>query len=146
MSSIEGMFERKSPASFAQKVGIPPGWFVVSHRFFPDAKKRRSLHGSWFKIASDKGTIYRIIRFSPNLPGGINKEVSAVVVDWMGWIDLWGREENVDQEIELRFSKVSWWMYPYMAFSHPDPTHRLAGELAILSVGLGLLSIVLALI
>ena len=141
---MDGTFTRISPAEFAEKVGIPAGWFVISHRWMGDKKQRRLSHGKWFKIKSEHTTIYRILRFSPNLEGGPKQNTGQMVLDWPGWIDLWGRAEDVDRALDLEFTEAKRWEYPKMAMSHPDPTHRLAGELGLLSVFLGLLSVILA--
>ena len=141
---MNGRFSRKSPAEFAEKLGIPVGWIVISHRYMPDRVSRRHAHGRWYKVSSEHGNIFRILRFSANLPGTADSP-GEMVVDWPGWLDLHGRAEVVTQPLDLKISKVSWWAYPKMALAHPDPTVRLAGELGLLSVALGLLSIVLAL-
>lgn len=144
---MKGLFQRVSPAKFAESVGIPAGWFVISHRYMPERLSRRFAHGRWYKISSAEGSIYRILRFSPNLVGspGPNNE-GQIVLDWPGWLDLHGRAENVDAPLNLTYSEVKWWSYPKMAIVHPDPTVRLAGELGLLSSALGVLSVALAII
>ncbi len=146
MNGIKGSFYRLSPSIFADKIGIPPAWFVISYRWMSSKKKRRISHGQWYRITSEFETIYRILRFSPNIKGGSKQGEGQIVLDWPGWIDLFGRAEDVDGTIELRIAPARWWEYPKLALAHPDPTHRLAGELGLLSVALGILSIVLAII
>ena len=64
---FEAIFERISPAIFAEKVGIPLGWVVVNHGHIPGKANRRTAHGDWFEISSGRVKIYRMLRFSPNL-------------------------------------------------------------------------------
>jgi len=140
---MRGVFERVSPATFAQKVGIPAGWFIVSHRCLPDKKTRRKAHGRWFRIKSSSGVIYRILRFSPNLrsPG---KKDGEIVLDWVGWLDLNDRDEEVSTPLDLEISEVPMWCLPFMVRAHPDPSYRLAGTLGLVSVVLGVLSVLFA--
>ena len=49
---MKGSFERVSPAAFAERIGIPLGWFVISHRWMPEKKQRRERHGKWFKLST----------------------------------------------------------------------------------------------
>lgn len=137
-----GNFERISPASFAKKIGIPQGWFVISHRWVPDKKKRRKYHGKWFKLSTAYGSVYRVIRFSVNLNGAPGS-TGEMVIDWSAWLDLFDREENVDQSIDISISPAKWWDFPRLALSHPDPAVRHAGWFSLASLALGLISIVL---
>lgn len=143
---MKGKFTRISPAAFAEKVGIPAGWFVVSHRWMPEKSTRRQSHGRWFKIKSTEGEIFRILRFSVKLEGSPKSGTGEIVVDWPGWLELFGHAENVDGPIELELSEAHWWQFPRLAVSHPDPTIRLSGLLGLLSVVLGVLSVVLAVV
>lgn len=145
-TTIRGTFARQSPASFAEKTGIPMGWFVISHRWMPDKGERRKSHGRWFRIESKFGKTHRVLRFSPNLPGTPNQEgpAGSIVIDWVAWLDLNGYAEDVDGPLELRIERAEWWRFPVFAVSHPDPTTRLSGRIAVVSLGLGLLSIALA--
>ena len=139
---VHGSFQRVSPAAFAEKIGIPLGWFVISHRWIADKKLRRKYHGKWFKLSTESGAIFRVIRFSANLtctPSGPGQ----IVIDWPGWLDLFGREENVDGPVEISISPARWWEYPRLAISHPDPAMRLAGWISLLSLLLGIVSIAL---
>lgn len=110
----------------------------------PEKSSRRLTHGRWFKIKSEEGEIFRILRFSASLEGSPNSGKGQIVIDWPGWLDLFGRAENVDGPIDLEFSEARWWQFPRLAVSHPDPTIRLSGLLGLLSVALGILSVILA--
>lgn len=142
---MKGTFSRVSPAEFAEKVGIPAGWFVISHRWMPEKSERRRSSGRWFKITSSSGSIFRILRFSPNLSGTPNGDTKGdIVLDWPAWLELNGFADDLDKSVELTFSRASWWQFAKLAESHPDPTYRMAGRLAIISVVLGAESLVLS--
>lgn len=110
-----------------------------------EAKSRRLAHGHWFKLSSDGHAIFRILRFSPNLEGGPAQGAGELVIDWPAWLDLYGRAEDVDAPLQIEISKARWWHLPRLAVSHPDPTVRLSGALGFISLVLGVLSFVLAL-
>jgi len=146
MKDIKKKFTRASPADFSQKIGVPQGWFVISYRLVPDKKTRRLNHGKWFKIQSPQGHVYRILRFSVRLTGTPESDIGSIVLDWSALLKLTDyAEKPEEQDLDLTISNVRWWQYPLMAFAHPDPTHKLAGELGLLSVALGALSIAIAL-
>src|SRR5450432_1713550 len=105
------IFTRTSPAAFAEKVGIPAGWFVISHRWMPLKPDRRKAHGHWYKIVSRHGTIFRILRFSTNLEGSAETKRGQIVVDWPGWLELWGYADNVDLPAELEITRASRWRF-----------------------------------
>jgi len=71
--------------------------------------------------------------------------VSDLVIDWVGWLDLHGRASDVDGPLELEIEQVSPLLLPMMIVMHPDPTSRLAGWIALVSLALGILSILLVL-
>jgi len=144
MSEITGVFTRMSPSAFADEEGVPPAWFVISYRWMSEKKKRRISHGRWYRISSKYDTIYRILRFSPILKGSSKKGEGHIVIDWAGWIDLWDRAEDVKEPITLSIEPAKWWQYPLLAIAHPDPTHRLAGELGLVSLAMGILSLALS--
>jgi hypothetical protein len=50
----------------------------------------------------------------------------------------------VDRPLKLKIRAASWWAFPLFVVAHPDPTIKLAGLLALVSVALGIVSIVLA--
>ena len=136
---FKGSFQRVSPAEFAEKVGIPLGWFVVNHQHLAGKSNRRKAHGRWFKIRSDRATIYRLLRFSPRLTKGSSQTAGDVVLDWAGWIELYGFEEDVDPPLALKISKVPWWQLPWVYLRHPDPAVRLSGWLGWAGLGLGIM-------
>jgi hypothetical protein len=141
--TFEAEFERTSPASFTEKVGIPLGWIVVHYGHIPDKVDRRKAHGEWFELKSERGTVYRMLRFSPQVVKGGQGRTAKIVIDWIGWIDLHNREEDVSGSINLRLRRVSWWKRPVVYLRHPDPAVRLSGWLGWLSVLLGTVSLVM---
>lgn len=143
---MKGTFSRISPAAFSERTGIPDAWFVISWRWMPEKSDRRRQHGKWYRIKSTNSTVYRVLRFSTHLPGSESQEVGDIVLDWPGWLELNGFAENVDDSLELKIEPASWWVYPKCALAHPDPTHRLAAELALVSVALGAISLVLGVV
>lgn len=144
--AFEGKFTRVSPAQFVEKIALPLGWFVVRFDQLPDKSARRRSHGKWFSIVSDKGTIYRMLRFSINLRGSSGAEEAQIVLDWAGWIDLHGRDEDVDMPLQLTISRVSGGRLPLVYLKHPDPAVRLSSYLGWTSISLGALSIILAIV
>lgn len=141
MEKFNAKFHRKSPSDFAQKIGIPLGWFVVHYNFVPKKKHRRLAHGNWYELKSEHGKIYRILRFSPSM---IYNKKPEMVLDWVGWLDLYGRAENVDDPLQLSVQRIRVWNIPRAYISHPDPGIRLSAWLGLLSLALGILSVYVA--
>ena len=140
--TIRGTFTRVSPAEFAEKIGIPAGWFVILHRWIGEKKARRLQHGKWFKLSSEPNSVYRVLRFSASLAGAPGKP-GEIVIDYEAWLDLFGRTEDVGGPLSLEIRAARWWELPRLATSHPDPAVRLAGWIAVLSFALGIISLVL---
>lgn len=143
-NSINGMFNRLSPTKFAEKASIPLGWMVISSRCVSSKSERRRTHGKWFRIESAHGTSYRVLRFSPNLAAPAADHPGKLVLDWPAWLELNGYADDVSTPLQLTITKASLWHLPQVAASHPDPTVRISSELALISVVLGILSIILA--
>lgn len=150
--AFKAKFERTSPAGFAEKVGIPLGWIVVHYSHIPSKADRRIAHGQWFELKSDRGTIYRILRFSPQVRKGrrnsskkiAEERPAKIVIDWIGWIDLHSRDEDVGGAIELQIRRVPLLKRPWAYLRHPDPAVRLSGMLGWASVILGLIALILS--
>lgn len=144
---IEGTFTRIHLGSVTESTPIPTGWFIISHRLIGDTKDVRQHYGKWHTIKNEKNRrIYRILRFSPTLRGSKrNDNLKEIALDWIGWIDLCDRDEDVDIELKLKISKSTFWQRIFcVGFKHPEPAYRLAHLLAIVSIGLGLLAILFA--
>ncbi len=143
MESFTREFERLSPSSLGEKIDIPLGWFVVSPRLVPTKAERRERHGVLCKITSEHSSIFRVLRFSANLRSAKNGS-AQIILDYIGWLQIIGRDEDLDQTIRLTIQSAQWYEYLRFALSHPDLAYRLASWISLLSLGLGVLSIGLA--
>lgn len=148
MERIEGEFTQVTRSKIPGDFEIPAGWFVISYKLVECKKDRRLLHGRWFSIKSPNGEIFRILRFSPHLePKSLedgSKTKGEIILDWPGWVELSGYGE-AKEPLDLVLEEAGWWRFPQLVMSHPDPMFRLAGLLGLISVGLGILSLFLAL-
>lgn len=120
---------------------LPTAWFAVSHRHVEGKEERRRRYGRWCRIDGEKGTVYRVIRFAPNLAG--DKE--SIVLDWQACIDLAGKSGQEGEEMELAIRPASLLGRLLATVKHPDPTHRLMGWVSIISLGLAVCSIAITL-
>jgi hypothetical protein len=138
--------------TFSRKVGsgirLPLGFFRISHRIVNSSENTRYLTGRWCKITfpEQKKTIYRILRFDPQLSGKIDGEDAEILIDYDGWIELMGVEENLKGTAELEISEARGMGKIQCHLTHPDPTHRFASQIACLSIFISLISILVALI
>jgi hypothetical protein len=146
MEEMQGTFSRKTPSSIAENIELPLGWFVVSWRWIDVKATRRRSHGRLYRISSGEQGVYRILRFSTGLKGGCKQGSGEIAIDWPAWLELNDFAEEIHNELELKLEPAPRWQLWRLAFSHPDPAYRLAGILGVVSVGLGVLSILLALI
>ena len=153
---VEHVFHRrpKKPA-----FEVSPGWFVINfkHIHWPEDKEkskkiRHELHGKWFIIESNHGSVIRAIRFTTS--GQLRYESSdkSVVIedmdciwmDWQAWIELNGRTGESEKPLRLKIKPASWMRGILAVRTHPDPAIRLGGYLGLLSLLLGALSILIA--
>ena len=140
MQIAQGTFRRVSPASFAEKVGLPMGWIVVRHDHVAEKLNRRKTHGRWVSVKSAHGKVYRVLRYSVNL------QTSQIVMDWVGWIDLQGRTDQETEEVPLTISTARFWEHLVIPFKHIDPGYRMSAWLGAISVALGALSVILSIV
>ena len=139
MKIADGIFRRISPAKFADRVELPAGWMVLRFDHLSGKQGRRATHGKWAVVSNGPNKIYRIVRYSVNLPR------MEIVMDWAGWIDLQGREADAPDKIELSVRTPHLWEFIIIPFKHVDPGYRMSAWLGALSVALGALSIILSL-
>lgn len=139
MRIAEGNFTRKPPAQFGEKVDLPMGWIVLRHEHLADKLARRKVTYRWATVICGKNKLFRVLRFSVNLPA------NEIVLDWPGWIDLQGRTTDTLDLIELEIRTPHWWEYLIIPFRHVDPGYRMSAWLGAISVGLGVLSVALTL-
>jgi hypothetical protein len=137
MEIAKGTFRRVSPVEFFERGGVPLGWIVVRHSHVDTIRHRRQTHGRWVCLRSERGQIFRVLRYSVNLPA------SEIVVDWAGWIDLQGRGDKESEELSLTITTAQWWQFATIPFRHVDPAYRLSTWLGAISVALGILSVLL---
>lgn len=148
MDRFEGTFSFVSTGQLSEESQLTLGWFAVSHHWFSgerdgkSAKKRRRLaYGRWYKILSEDSSAYRVLRFSPQLEFDDGRR-GQMVVDRVGWLELSGRPAEEPEEMDLEIRPLKFWERLNPAFFHPDPAYRLASWIALLSLGLGILSLV----
>ncbi len=138
------VFSRVSDRQVRGSYNLDMGWIVLRHDHLETKTERRKTHGRWVKIKSDKGTIYRIIRYSGSL------ERDNIVIDYLGWIELQGREDEIEVSYPVTISSLEWYEYLNPLFKHIDPGIRLSTYLAFglggLSVTLGIVSIYLGIL
>ncbi len=140
MEIVKSTFKRVSPASFAQRVALPIGWAVLRHDHLPEQQLRRATHGKWVAITCGSRKVFRVLRFSVTLPR------QQIVLDWAGWIDLQGRIADAPDELELEIRTPRWWEWPVIPFFHIDPGFRMSAWLGTISIGLGILSLGIAIL
>lgn len=123
---------------------LPAGWCAVSYRFVEDISQRRRSRNHWYRLRSDYGTIYRVLRFAANLRCGIAGEPSTIAVDYQGWWELQGLKVPEFETLRIGITRAGPVGLLIATWQHPDPNQRMAARLGILSVLLGALSLVLA--
>lgn len=139
--NISKKFQRKSSAEFAQETAVPLGWFVLPSWMVDEKHQRRRLYGKWCRLKTDQGVVYRVIRFSPRLKS--KDEPADIVLDWAAWLELNGHDEDVQQPIKITITEADPLQIVRAAVHHPEPGYRIASWLALISVGMGLLSFAL---
>lgn len=139
MKIAEGRFTRKPPAQFGERVDLPLGWTVLRHDHLQPKQTRRDVTYRWATLICGERKIFRVLRFSVSLPR------NEIVLDWPGWIDLQGRVADTLDDLDLEIRTPHRWEYLIIPFCHVDPGYRMSAWLGATSVGLGALSIVLAL-
>ena len=138
---MEGVFKRTSQRALREAVAIPAGWVVISHLWVSDRPERRRTTGKWFKIESDQGRVYRLVRFSPKLKGSPKAGSGELVMDWTAWLRLTGFAEDTDVELNLKFTRSPWWAFPAWMLTHPEPTFVLSGIISLISLALGIVAL-----
>lgn len=141
---MKGEFRRVSASALTEDAGMPAGWFAISWRWIESKSERRRHHARWYKIASTHGTVYRILRFGGALEVDIRNAQGQIAIDWPAWLALSGYAESPNEPLRLTIEPASKWRFWSLAVSHPDPANQLAGKVALLSLGLGILSAILA--
>lgn len=138
--SCSGQFDYHPPA-LPGDTELPIGWVAVHSNLIPSKLVRRKTHGSWVKISSNHATIFRLLRFSPNLRYSAADNKGSISLDWAGWLQLIGHADETKAPPQLHIEKTCWWHLPIIAMAHPDLTQRISVGLGVLSFALGLLSL-----
>jgi hypothetical protein len=121
------------------------GWFSISHNLVKNKNERRSLYGKWFCIKANRKTIYRQLKFNPTLKSNDGQE--QIALDWLGTIQLNNYNSEKDSSLtEYEIRQANWLESICANIYHPDQGLRAAYKLGIVSLILGLISLVISLI
>jgi len=121
------------------------GWFSISHRLVENKYRRRPLYGNWFCKKANGKTIYRQLKFNPTLKSNDGQE--QIALDWLGSIKLNNfNSENETSPIKYEIHQANRLESIYANIYHPDQGLRAAYKLGIVSLILGLISLVISLI
>jgi len=144
---IKSVFQRISPGINTAQLNV--GWFAINHSFIKDKRSRRDSYSKLYRLKSKHGSIFRHIRFSPNLKGEkIDKENNIIqnpqlLIDWSGWMKLTNIENEKDN-IEIEMSKANFFQIFYYSDTHPDPAYRHSMLISRIGLYLGIISLILA--
>jgi len=142
---IDGVFAYRPASSLPQDGMLAPGWFAISHRHLAGKEDRRRAYGRWCRIRSESSTVFRTLRFSPTLSySAADGEPSELCIDWGAWLKLSGFASDTEQPLAITIDRIAWMEWPWCVLDHPDPATRAAWMLGIVSLGLGLVSLLIA--
>lgn len=138
---IVGNFTRHFYNNETSKNQLELGWFSISHHFIENKIERRRSYGKWFKIQSNKRTIYRQLKFDPTLKGaGDNPEIN---LDWHGFIKLHDYEVDSNaKEITCQIKRANYFEILLANLNHPNQGLRAAFKLGIISLILSIISLI----
>lgn len=150
MDILNGEFNFTHRSDLPEERSVPLGWFAISHLWFGEERnedaslaRRRKAHGTWYKIEGPDGnSIYRLIRFAPQLGYSGSTRTGEIALDWSGRIDLVGRPKEAE-DVNLKLQPARWYEKPLCMLYHPDPSYRLARWPTVVAVSLGVLSVLL---
>jgi len=140
-------------ASGEEKITPENGWFIVAQHWMPEdnnsvenayKKDRRISHGKIFKIKNraNNAVVYRVLRLSANMKGAKSSGQGDIVIDWSAWIELNDFKDDLAEKVDLEISKATLVENFLFVLKHPDQSIALAGKLALLSLFLGVISLV----
>lgn len=153
MDYVNGEFHFTHRSDLPEDRSIPLGWFAISHRWFDgvigenmsSVEERRDAHANWYRITGPESSIYRIIRFAPQLGYSGANRTGEIALDWSGRIDLLGDPKEVENA-NLKIRPAKWYEKPLCLLYHPDPAYRLARWPTVIAVSLGVLSVFLGML
>ena len=120
------------------KVPVSPGWFALSHKY-RDADAGALCRNRWYRIESCDGTIYRVLRFAPQLRQCTVEREGTIALDWDGCLELWGGHKGGGPR-ELLITEASVLQKAACAWNYPEPAVRLALQCAFV---VGAISIII---
>lgn len=80
----------------------------------------------------------------PTLEGTLQSETGEINIDWDGWLALHGNERPHGEPLKLKMRPVNRLQFLLVGHKHPDPGVRVASVVASISLGLGVLALVIA--
>ena len=138
---INGRFERISLEAKNSIIDIPMGFFAISHNWIDDKKNRRKLYSKWFKISSNNRSVYRSLKFSANLKGSTKIGNGEISIDWGAWLILSDFSDEIPESLELKIRTANFFDIPRILIFHPNPSEKLAAQIALVSLILGIISL-----
>ena len=158
VTAIEGRFRRLSRGK-SENYRLPMAGFAVSHLHIKPKSDRRKVRRQWWRIQrrDTNRHVYRTLSFHPPLKTekwvltseAAPEDNPEIILDWDGWVDLLEDDEEANESLDLSITLVRWWQFLSQArclWRHPDPTHRLAGKVALISLFLGAVALVVTLL
>lgn len=137
--------DERNQFSGDRKMEPPFGWFSLSNDILADKKgekgRGKNLSGQMFRISrrdsegKTRKAVFRFLKMNPLL----GKE--QMLIDWDAQ-KLLNNEKKYSVDLEIR--KAKWFELPKAYLSDPDPIRRVSATLGMLSLFLGILSIVLS--
>lgn len=135
---IKKNFVRLSPEEYSKHMIFNHGWVVIPYRLIDDKSERRKLHGNWIKLISKHGAIYRVASFNGNMKGAsASADPAQIVIDWVGWLNLYGLKDEVDPPLEIEIRKARLYELIFVYFKHPEPFNRLTSWVSLSFAALG---------
>lgn len=119
------------------KAVYPARWYDSGHYFGISQhlldKKTKFTTGNWYRIKSNYGTIYRVLRYQPRLSAGKGEKTAAISLDYDGGriLGFSGKEEDI---VNINIRKLYIHEYIIAGLKHPDPSYRLASWLGLIAL------------
>lgn len=138
---IKGTFSQVSLLTKDSVIEVPLGWFAISYAWVNEKRSRRLAYARWFKISSGQNCVFRSLKFSANLKGSEKIGSGQISIDWGAWLSLTDFPDDVPSSLELEITPARFWDYPRIIISHPNPSDKLAAQIALVSLFLGIVSL-----
>lgn len=127
------------------KAVYPDRWYDNNHYFGISQhildRDHKFTSGKWYRIKSSYGTIYRVLRYQPQLSAGKGEESAEISVDYDGGKIL-GFNRMGNNQIKIEIRSISLHEYVLATLNHPDPTFRIASWLGLIALFIGGLSLI----